>query len=417
MLTGTNLKFANEYNVRIVLETIRLYGPVSRADVARRTELTAQTVTNITRKLIAQGMIEEGRRLQEGRGAPSVLLSLRADSAFSIGLDLDKDHLTGVLVDLVGNVRQRRHVELNFPLPEEAMDLLTEMAQALAQDDGLRLDRVWGVGVGVPGPLDISEDSVVTNVTNPKAFPGWHNVPVADILARRLGLPIFLENNATAAAVGERRYGAFQHIKTFFYVFFGAGLGGGLIINGHPYEGHLGNAGELGYVPTSDEIEPSEEFKRPHLGVYFNIPRLYRLLQEQGEVVTHPDRLLDLFDQKNECLMTWIEEGVRHLAPVILSIEFLIDPEAIFFGGRLPNRIILAMMDQLEKILPTMRIEEFRSAPRLIAATAGADAAALGVATLPMYAAFAPAPRVMLKNTEFNARGAFAPATRRAPIG
>jgi len=84
MLKGTNLQYAKSYNIRIVLESIRLYGPVSRIDLARRTNLTAQTVTNIRRELLKAGLIYEAQRSQEGRGAPSILLQLNPDGAFSI---------------------------------------------------------------------------------------------------------------------------------------------------------------------------------------------------------------------------------------------------------------------------------------------------------------------------------------------
>ncbi|WP_243663377.1 ROK family protein [Rhodothermus marinus] len=113
--------------------------------------------------------------------------------------------------------------------------------------------------MGIPGPLDVSEDGHVTNVANPKAFPGWHRVPVVEILERRLELPVFLENNATAAAIGERWYGAGQHIATFFYVFFSEGLGGGIIFNGQPYDGHTGNAGELGYCYLPPDVLTPED--------------------------------------------------------------------------------------------------------------------------------------------------------------
>lgn len=111
MLIGTNLKYAREHNFRIVLESVRLFGPISRAELARRTGLTAQTVSNISRGLLEDGLILEGERKQSGRGAPSTHLMLNAAGAYSVGLDLDKDHLTAVLVDFVGEVRQRMHYE------------------------------------------------------------------------------------------------------------------------------------------------------------------------------------------------------------------------------------------------------------------------------------------------------------------
>lgn len=399
MLIGTNLEYAKAYNVRIVLETIRLYGPVSRADIARRTELTAQTITNIVRRLIGAGLVYETEKQRDGRGAPSTLLVLNPEGAFSIGLDLDKDHLTGILVDFTGNVRQRMHYELNFPSPDEAMDLLERTARALIKREGISERLISGVGVGLPGPLDIKKDKLVTNVANPSAFPGWNDVPVADILNQRLELTVFLEKNATAAAIGERWYGEGRHINTFFYVFFGAGLGGGLIMNGQPFDGHTGNAGELGFFPTTEVEEQVQPFTRPHLGIYFNLPRLYRLLQKSGTPVSRPDDLQVLFEQNNECLLAWLDTAARHLAPLILAIDYLIDPQAIFFGGRLPAPIIKALMKRLEEILPTIRVQSKATLPLLLYATSGADAAALGVATLPMYTMFAPVPGLLMKRS------------------
>lgn len=399
MLVGTNLKFAKAYNARIVLETIRRFGPLSRADIARRTELTAQTVSNIMRPLLRAHLVREAERTREGRGAPATLLTLDPDGAYAIGLDLDKDHLTGVLVDFVGNVRQRMHTELNFPSPDEAFDLLETTARTLIEREGLTDDRVWGVGVGLPGLFGIARGSVVSNVVSPQAFPGWHDVPVAEVVSDRLGLPVLVKNNATAAAIGECWYGAGQHIPTFFYVFFGAGLGGGLIVNGQPYEGHTGNAGELGYCFLAESEMPDDDTtpQRPHLGLHFNLPRLYRRLGVDGPSDRHPRVLGERLAASDPLLIEWLDAGARQLAPVLLAIEYVLDPEAIFFGGRLPDTVLQALMDRLDVLLPTLRIEGKAATPALRIAIAGADAAALGVATLPLYASFAPAPRVLLK--------------------
>lgn len=334
MLIGTNLKFTKAYNVRIVLETVRLFGPLSRVEIAERTELTTQTISNITRRLIKAGLILEADRLKKSRGAPATLLKLHPEGAYSIGLDLDKDHLTGVLVDLAGNVRQRIAHDLNFPSPEEGVDLMDTVARAFMQREGVTREQIWGVGVGFPGLMSNPSGNSAVNVVNPHAFPGWTNVPVVDILKERLSLPIYLENNATAAAVGERWYGDGRHINTFFYIFFGSGLGGGLVINGQPFEGYTGNAGELGYFPTPAEPDDSALFQRPHLGVHFNLPKLYRLLQAHGMAVSKPGELEGLFNENNELLLNWLETGTTHLAPLVLAIEYLIDPRAIFFGGR-----------------------------------------------------------------------------------
>lgn len=404
MLTGTNLVYTKRYNLRIVHEVIRLFGPLSRADIARRTELTGQTVSNLVKELIAAGVIYEVERRREGRGAPATTLAINPDGAFAIGLDLDRDHLTGVMVDLVGSVRQRVHLEIDFPTPEQALELMIEMAETMIERQGLEPRGVSGLGVGVPGPMHPAEGGN-GYVVSPKAFPGWQNVPLADWLGERLGMPILLENNATAAAIGERWYGAGRQIGTFFYVYFGSGLGGGLVLNGQPYEGFTGNAGEIGYLPTVLAGEPGNSDDIPHVGVHFNLSRLYEKLRADGTDVRGRDDLDRLLTEGHAGLLAWMDDAASHLTGLVLAVEYLIDPEAIFFGGRLPQSVISGLLERVEGHLPPRPTGAKLTAPRHLLATAGEDAAALGVATLPIYAVFAPAPRVLLKRSRDRASG------------
>lgn len=395
MLTGTNLLYTKQYNLRIVHEVIRRYGPLSRAEVARRTQLTGQTISNLVKELISANLVYEAERRQEGRGAPSMSLALNPEGAFAIGLDLDRDHLTGVLVDLVGTVRQRVYFEIDEPTPDETLALMVDAAATLMERQGLTKESVWGVGVGVPGPMYRTQDGR-GYVVNPKAFPGWNSVPLESWLHERLGLPVFLENNATAAATGERWYGAGQHTATFFYVYFGSGLGGGLVMKGEPYDGFTGNAGEIGYLPTALAGDPEGDEDTPHVGLHFNLPRLYQMLRADGTDVRTPEDLDRLLTERHPKLLAWMEEAADHLTGLVLAVEYLLDPEAIFFGGRLPDRLLRELMEGMARHLPARRIRG-KAAPRHLLATAGVDAAALGVATLPLYQYFAPAPQVLLK--------------------
>jgi predicted NBD/HSP70 family sugar kinase len=396
MLTGTNLLYTKQFNLRIVHEAIRLYGPISRADIARRTELTAQTISNLVRELLEYGLIYEAERRQEGRGAPSTGLALNPDGAFAIGLDLDRDHLTAVLVDLVGTVRQQRDERLHFPTPAEALDLMVEMTDALIAAQGLTRESIRGLGVGVPGPMWLAPDGG-DYLVNPRSFPGWSNVPLAAWLRERLEMPVLLDNNATAAAMGERLYGGGQQIKTFFYLYFGSGLGGGMLIDGQRFEGCTGNAGEIGYLPLalSGPREAADDFD--HVGLHFSLPRLYEALRAEGAEARTPEDLDRLLTDGHPYLLRWMETAAGILSRLLLTVEYLIDPEAIFFGGRLPDRVLEGLLERVDAQLPGLRIADKTSVPRLLLATAGVEAAALGVATLPIYEFFAPAPKVLLK--------------------
>lgn len=396
MLQGTNLQYANSFNIRIVIEAIRLYGPVSRGEVAKRTRLTAQTVTNITKKLMKGNLIVEGDRVQEGRGAPSILLSLNKDAAFSIGLDLDKDHLTGVLIDLDGNMRQRTVRNLKFPKSDEGMAMMEEIVNELLEKEGVAREKIWGVGVGLPGPMVISEGTILKSVVNPQFLPGWDNVPVVKMLQEKLELPVYLENNASAAAIGERWYGAGKHINNFFYIYIGAGLGGGLFINGQLHSGFTGNAGEIGYYPIDrNGIENGKDYK-PHLGEYYNLALLYEKLEKEGIDIQSLDDLKNLYEAGNQTIVQWFELAAEQLLPVLLSIEYLIDPEVIFIGGRLPEIILVDLLEIISEKLPELRIAGKLGNPDIRKSTAGLDAGALGVATLPLYATFAPIPKFVM---------------------
>ena len=131
MLNGTNIEFARLHNERVVLETIRHFEPVSRAEIARLSGLTVQTISNIVDELSERGMIESsGKRLGQ-RGQPARELRLKPDGAYTVGLDLNRDHITGVLVNLAGQVVQRLHHELAYPTPQEAIPLMLEMIRQL----------------------------------------------------------------------------------------------------------------------------------------------------------------------------------------------------------------------------------------------------------------------------------------------
>lgn len=403
MLTGTNLTYTKDYNHRIVFETIRLNGPISRAEIARETTLTAQTVSNIAKRLIDADIICEGEKRQQGRGAPSVTLEINPDGAYSIGLDFNRDHLTGIIVDLAGEVKEKIYYDVEAPTPEESIEMMAKTGFDLMDTIGIGEEQLGGIGVSFPGPMEINRDDLVTtNMVNPKAFPNWKHVPVVKMLSEHFEVPIFLGNNASAAAVGERWYGAAREISSFLYVFFGAGLGAGLMINGQLFEGHNGNAGEIGYLPFPGQPSQLSEASQAHIGEHFNLNSLYKWLNQNGVKVSRPTDLLPLLNNKNPRFIEWLNESVEILAPAFLATEYFIDPKVIFLGGRLPVEIMQYFCDKLADKLPDMRIEDKVSGPSLQCATAGADAAALGAATLPMFDLFAPQHQILIKRDKKN---------------
>ena len=382
MLRGTNLEHARVHNLRTVLETVRLHGPLSRADVAKRSGLTPQTVSNLVAELIRQGLVREDGQRPGARGRSPTLLSVEPLGALSIGLDLDRGHLTGLLVDLSGTVRRRVRVDRDFPAPEEALDLVAATVAELAS--GVDERRLWGVGVGFPGPLRIVA-GVVDNVINPEGFPGWENVSVRERLAERLGVPVFLENNATAAALGEGYYGVGAGLSSYFYCFLGVGLGGAIVAGGRPHRGWQGNAGELGYLST----HPGGG---DHLGRRFDMFRLYAHLAANGVTAASYADLAALLDRGEPLVMAWLDAAADGLAPALVAAQYLLDPEAIVIGGAWERPLVEALTARLAERLPRLHSPLMPTNVALVTAELGADAVARGVATLPLQELLAPFP-------------------------
>lgn len=397
MLTGTNLTYTKAFNFRIVFETIRLHGPISRADVARKTSLTAQTVSNIVHRLLEQQFIQEGQKLQKKRGAPSTTLEVNPQGAYSVGLDFNRDHLTGILVDLAGDVKTKFFYEIDVPSPEEAIALMAETVKRLTEAKEVKSAHFCGVGIGLPGPLEINSNNEVNNSINPKAFPNWNHVPIVKLLKEHVEAPVFIENNASAATIGERWYGAGKNIPNFLYAFFGAGLGGGLVLNGSLFEGHNRNAGELGFFPYVGDKSPLSDSDQPHIGEHFNLNRLYKWLGEFNISASRPEDLGELYLENNSKLLEWLELAKEYLTTVFLISEYMIDAEVIILGGRLPQVIIEDLARDLPKRLEKDRVDMKNTSPVFLCGTAGVDTAALGAATLPMFDLFAAQTEVLIK--------------------
>jgi len=385
MLSGTNLEYTRSYNQRVVLEAIRLHEPVSRAEVARHTGLTIQTVSNIVGELLERGVVRAGNKRFGQRGQPALEITLNPEGAFSIGLHLDRDHFAGVLMDLKGTVHRQVRYEVNLPSPQEALKLM-QKAVAKLKTGRPKLPELWGIGVALPGPMEMESGRVVS-VPN---FPGWQDVAVRDWLEEHLGVLVYLENDATAAAIGERWYGAGRAYSDFFYIYFGINLGGGAILAGHPYRGATGNAGEFGYIPVL--LNPDE--KPLSLEKYVSLGALYKTLE-----VSRPEALEQLFQQHDPRLLNWLNQATRWLIPPLVTVESLLDPQALIFGGHLPEPLLVYLVERLAQLLPAYRMPGLPHYPELVLGRAKQDAACLGAATLTFYEEIAPSHHLLLKKS------------------
>jgi predicted NBD/HSP70 family sugar kinase/biotin operon repressor len=259
---GANLLALRSHNTALVLDLLRTAGAegISRLELAERTGLTPQAVSKITARLRADGLAAEaGRRASTG-GKPRTVLRLVPQAGHALGVHLDRDELRVVLVDLDGAVVAERRAPLDLGAGADAVvegvaraaeELAAEALRppdgALRPPDGaLRAaPTLLGLGVALPGPLDHVR-GVLHRVTG---FPEWDGFPLRDALARRLDVPVVVDKDTNAAALGlaVRGEGARGGAGSFAYLHLGTGLGAGLVIGGGVHRGARTGAGEFGH--------------------------------------------------------------------------------------------------------------------------------------------------------------------------
>jgi predicted NBD/HSP70 family sugar kinase len=276
--------------------------------------------------------------------------------------------------------------EIAFASPEDVVLFFEDSWKSLLKTKGVRADRIVGVGVAIPD--DIAN---VDLPHRPAAYEAWNRVDLRKLLSRRHDLPVILENDAAAAAFGELHFGHGMQKPSFFYMLISSGLGGGLVVEGEYFRGAQGRSGELGFLPVK-----SERTSAATLQDAVSLSALNEFLGE-AYAVGDPGQLADLPVEAQDRIDAWIDLAADLLYDPLISISCLINPQAVYIGGRLPEVLI----DKLAKAV-TQKLSVRRSiltmAPVYRAALA-ADAPAMGAAILPIINRFLPS-RSALRNTD-----------------
>ncbi|WP_329256239.1 ROK family transcriptional regulator [Actinoallomurus sp. NBC_01490] len=241
-------------NRLLVLETVQRRGRISRVGIARATGLSRTTVSSLVAELLAEGVLTEspgdaGRRTSTSGGRPATPLTLNPDGGGVLGVHLRHAGIRVLFTDLSGGVLGERYRALDVDhLPDDALayvaDTALDLVAAAAHDAG----RVFGMGVAVSAPMQSRSHTLRT----PSVLADWSGVDIATRLRERIGVPVHVGNDANLGALAEWTFGAARGADDLIYVMLSDGVGAGLILNGRPYEGATGSAGELGHISVID---------------------------------------------------------------------------------------------------------------------------------------------------------------------
>lgn len=241
---------SRNFNKRAVLELIRFTpGGISRAELARKIDLTRSTVSAIVADLLADGLVRETESGPATGGRRAILLEINPRRGYIVGVDMGVTHLGLVIADFLAHVLHEREVPFEVRSgPKTCLEMVDRAVRDLLNQAGIGFNQVLAVGVGVPGPV-LAEEGIVSA---PPVMPGWDGFPIRAHLQKLWHCPVSLNNDAELGALGEWAYGAGRVRRHMAYIKVGSGIGAGLILDGRIYRGASGLAGEIGHLTIQE---------------------------------------------------------------------------------------------------------------------------------------------------------------------
>ena len=389
---GTNLEHARSHNRRAVLEAVRLGGSLSRADLARKTSLTIQTISNIVIELESKGLLLAGANHRNPRGQPSVPYSINPAGGYSLGFHIARHGINGVLTDLTGRVLAQQEVFANPTTPDVATPIVAKMKDHLVKQANIPLAKLLGIGVAIPARFDLG----TLSTEGPTALPGWNDAIARAAFSKSFGTPVIIENDAVAAAIGEHHYGVARGIDSFVMLYIDEGLGAGLFLGGQLFKGALSNAGEIGHMIVEPGGRPCPCGNRGCLERYVSLVAAYEFIAERTPE-NLPASIAEIDSIATERLENWFLDAGPRLATAINILETVLDAETIVIGGLASKAMIDRLIESATPLPVSASARPNRILPRLMAGTAGRNATALGAAALPIFDEMNPRFDVLLK--------------------
>ncbi len=383
--TTGNQGLVKDLNKAIVLNMIWRSAPTSRADISRASGLNRSTVSSLVDELITEGYVAEVGVGESALGRKPIMLQSNPDAGIIIGVELGVNYIRLIASDIVANVISSSEIAIE---PADGMDRIVKtMLQAIesmAASVPSTLRGLIGVGVGVPG-LVRSNSGVLAFAPNLK----WKNVPLKDIMMDRLGVPVFVDNEANAAALGERWFGAGVDVENMAYVSVGIGLGVGIVINGELYHGSSGYAGEMGHFTMQPD---GQECGCGNRGCWetlasesATVVRVMQAIEEGRPTILAGcgKHRLTMDDLANACVRgdevareALMDTG-RYLGIGIAGLINTFNPELVIVGSTV-GRCSRFVLDEAEKEIQARGLGQLTKEVKVMQAALGADSCVMG---------------------------------------
>lgn len=364
-----------DYNERLVLSLIRDSGPIGSAEIARATNLSAQTSSVITRALESEGLVIRGAPVKGRVGKPTTPLIIAPDSVVSYGLRIGRRSADFLQIDLSGARRGHLTQVYPVPTPDVIRDFVARGLRELPAPD--EDSRIAGLGIASPYELWNWLELVGAEQSQMEAWRGFDfardlNLDTAD------DIPVLVGNDISMAAFGELHFGMRPDLRDFGYFYVGAFVGGGVVIDGRLVRGTNGNAGAFGSIPVSDPARPGHQ-----LIEHASIHTLERDIRNEGG---EPSRLWtepDDWSGVGPALEHWLDRTAFGLATAIVAVTAVLDLPRMVVDGSFPPDIRKRLRDKVEAQMANVDTRGVKT-PDILEGSLGRMAGAYGSAHDPL---------------------------------
>jgi predicted NBD/HSP70 family sugar kinase len=364
-----------DYNERLVLSLIRDSGPIGSAEIARATNLSAQTSSVITRSLESEGLVMRGAPVKGRVGKPTTPLVIAPDSVVSYGLRIGRRSADFLQIDLSGALRGHLTQVYPVPTPEVICDFVVRGMRELPAPD--RESRIAGLGVASPYELWNWLELVGAEQSQMEAWRDFDFTRDLDLDPQK-DIPVLVGNDISMAAFGELHFGLRPELRDFGYFYVGAFVGGGVVIDGRLVRGTNGNAGAFGSIPVSDPASPGHQLIE-HASIHILERDIRKTGADPALLWTEPDNWSGI----GPTLDCWLEQTAFGLATAIVAVTAVLDLPKMVIDGSFPPDIRSRLRDQVEAQMAHVDTRGVKT-PEILEGSLGRMAGAYGAAHDPL---------------------------------
>lgn len=368
---ATSAFHALNHSERALLGIVFREKEITQAQVTRLLDLTQPTVSRLVSGLAGKGLIEIGDKEISGRGKPSATIRLKPDYAYAVGISLLGDSVAMCMMDFAGTLVWHAKVSMPGMDRPSVLARLKQFKSEMLCETGLAWNKVYAAGVGVSA-FFVGDGGLM----NPPALlDEWALVEIAPILAEALQVPVVVDNDGNVACIGENLMGVGRRFRTFAYFQITNGFGGGVIIDGEPYRGVFGNAGEFAALWLAVGME------------HPNLEHLRATLKRHGDAYETVEQMLGKFSLTSPGVEAWLDYAAPAYSLVASAASAILDCEAVVLGGRMPTNLATKLAERIE-VAGTNRRDRPRPVPVILPAEAPGDAVSMGAAVYALQADF-----------------------------